>query len=230
MRTVRIFLVGTVALITALLIDLWARWAALAIAFLPFAFIATGQFFLPRSKQSIRLWLDPCVLEDLNGLSLKLSGRQITLDFFKRWYDFEIQPHNLWLLAGLALLSLGTSAMIWATHELPMPSAYLYYAGSTWSLVCYLSWRWLWERKVMRKSGFALGSFRLTKHSPLLKRVIYHFTDQEGGHRGGTVSTLSCSTEDDLTVIFYDEDNPEYSVPASAMMFHKLRWSDAAVA
>jgi hypothetical protein len=89
----------------------------------------------------------------------------------------------------------------------------------------YFAWRWLWERKVMRKAELALGSFRITgMEGPLIKRVSYHFIDNRGEYRGGSLRTLFCDAQDDLTVIFYDEETPEQSVPASAMMFHKLRW------
>jgi hypothetical protein len=226
MRTARILLIGTAALIAALMVDFWAKWAALAIASLPLAFIIVGQFFLPRSRQSIRLWLNPELLKDFEELSLQLSGRKVTLDFFKRWHAFEIELHNLWLLMILALVSLGAMGIVWTLHELPIPSAYWYYGGSVWLLACSLAWRWLWERKVMRKSGVALGSFHVASvEGPLLKRVIYHFIDHDGGYRGGSLRTLFCNTDDDLTVIFYEEENPDHSVPASAMMFHRLNWS-----
>jgi hypothetical protein len=79
----------------------------------------------------------------------------------------------------------------------------------------------------MREAGLALGSFYVAGTAgPLLKRVVYRFRDDTGEYRGGSFRSLFCDTKDDLTVIFYDEHNPEVSVPASAMIFHKLRWAE----
>jgi hypothetical protein len=220
--------VGVAVLVAVLFLQSWMKWVALAAAALPLALLAVGQFFLPRSGQKIRLWMNPDVLENLGDVTLRLSGKEVSLGFFKRWYEFKIETFNVWLLAILGLASLGAIAGVWTTQELPMPAYYLYYGGSAWLLVCYLAWRWLWERRVMRKSGFALGSFRVAStEGPLMRRVIYHFVDEKGEYRGGSLKTLFCDTQDELTVIFYDEDDPEISIPASAMMFHRLRWSEA---
>lgn len=80
----------------------------------------------------------------------------------------------------------------------------------------------------MRNSGLALGSFRVARtEKPFMKRVVYRFIDGRGGYHGGSVRSLFCDTRDDLTVVFYDEIDPEISMPATAMMFHKLAWSDS---
>ena len=66
----------------------------------------------------------------------------------------------------------------------------------------------------MRKSGIALGSFRVARIvKPFMKRVMYRFNDQQGGYRGGSIRSLFCDTGDDLTVVFFDESDPEISVP-----------------
>jgi hypothetical protein len=170
--------------------------------------------------------MNPDLLDDVSEVKLRLSGKEVTLDFFKRWYGFRVELRNLWLLALVGLLSLGASAGVSAMRDLPLPGySYVYFAGSGWMLVCYLAWRWMWERKAMRASGIALGSFHVLRlEKPFMKRVVYHFNDEQGGYHGGTLRTLFCDTRDDLTVIFYDESHPEISVPASAMMFHTLKW------
>jgi hypothetical protein len=225
-RTARIFLIGTAGLCAAVLLRFWLQWAVLAFTALPLAFIVVGQFYLPHSKQSIRVWMNPDLLEHMDALSLRLSGKEISLGFFKRWYEFEIEVHNRWLLAILAFASLGEMALIWKTNELPMPNAYWGCGVPSWSLVCYLAWRWLWERRAMSKSGFALGDFRIAGMAGrFLKRVVYHFVNSHGEYHGGSFRTLFCDTSDDLTVIFYNEAKPEISVPASAMMFHRLNWT-----
>ena len=112
-------------------------------------------------------------------------------------------------------------------NEIPIPGAFVYYGASAWSPVCYVAWRWIWERRAMLNSGIALGSFRVTRiEKPFMKRVVYRFNDQQGGYRAGSIRSLFCDTRDDLTVVFYDESDPEISAPVSAMMFHKLKWSE----
>jgi hypothetical protein len=191
-------------------------------------FVIVGQFFLPRSRQSIQVWMDPELLDDLGEVSLRLTGKEISLGFFKRWYEFEIEPHNLWLLAIIGLASLLAAAAAWTVRDLPIPGSPWYYAGSAWLLGCYLAWRWLWERRAMRQSGFALGSVHvISMAGPIMKRVVYHFRDHEGEYRGGIFRTFFCDTRDHLTVVVYNEDNPAVSVPASAMMFHRVKWLEA---
>ena len=191
-------------------------------------FLIVGQFFLPQSKRSIRLWMNPDVIEDLGELTLRLSGKEVTLAFFKHWYRFRIEVCNLWLFVAIGLLSVGALAGVSTMHEPPMPGySYVYYVGSVWLLVCYLAWRWVCERRAMRKSGIALGSFHIARmEKPFMKRVVYRFNDEDGGYHGDSFRSLFCDTRDDLTIVFYDESNPEISVPASAMMFHKLKWAE----
>jgi hypothetical protein len=80
MRSARIFAIGTVALLAALCIEFWAKWATLAVAVLPLLLLVTGQFFLPESKKCIRLWMNPDLLEHFAEISMRLSGREVTLD------------------------------------------------------------------------------------------------------------------------------------------------------
>ena len=220
-------MIGVGGLCLVVILRFWLQWAALAIAGLPLAFIVVGQFYLPQSKRSIRLWMNPELLEHVEELSLRLSGKQVSLGFFKRWYEFEIEVRNRWLLALLVLASFGGAAVVWTTDELPMPNAFWGWGVSGWSLVCYLSWRWLWERKAMCNTGFALGAFRVTGPAgPLLHRVVYQFVDGKGEYYGGSFRTLISDGSDDLTVVFHDEAKPEVSVPASAMIFHRLNWAE----
>lgn len=227
MRSLRIFALGTGVLFAALSLHFWEKWALLVVTAVPLIFLIAGQLYLVDSKRCIRLWMNPAVLEDGDQATLRLSGKIVSHGFFKRWYEFEIQVGNLWWLGIVALTSLATMAGVWVTDELPIPGSYWYYAGLLWWFVCYLAWRWLWERRAMRQEGFALGSFRVVGMAgPRMKRVSYQFTDNNGEHWGGSFRTLYCDTQDDLTVVFYDERNPNISVPASAMMFHRLIWAD----
>lgn len=192
------------------------------------AFLVVGQLFFPQSERSLRIWMNPEVIENAGELTLRLSGKEVSLAFFKRWYEFRIEVCNLWLLAVVGLLSLGALAGVSTMHDLPMPGySYVYFGGSAWFLVCYLAWRWMWERRAMSESGISLGSFRVARaEKPFMKRVIYHFNDEQGSYRGGSFRSLFCDTRDDLTIVFYKESDPEISVPASAMMFHKLKWAE----
>jgi hypothetical protein len=228
-RPLKIFGIGFVALILAFSVTLWAKWALFVAAGIPLLFLVAGQFFFPRAKRSLQLWMNPEIIEYHGDVRLRLSGREITLAFFKKWYEFRIEVRNLWLLMTVGLLSLGALAAVSTMPDLA-PSDYgllffAYLAVSAWLPVCYLAWRWIWERRAMQTSGISLGSFRVGREEkPMMRRVIYQFNDQRGGHRAGSFLTFFCDSRDDLTVVFYDESNPEISVPASAMMFHKLKW------
>jgi hypothetical protein len=220
---------GVVGLALALTLSLWAKWALFLAAGLPLVFLLIGQSFFPHSKRSIRLWMNPDVVSETDEVRLRLSGEEVTLDFFKRWHDFKVVECNVWLLITIGLLSLGALAGVYAVNDLPMPGySYLYYGGSFWLPICYLAWRWIWERRAMRATGIAMGPFRVARleKPPFMKRVTYHFNDDQGAYHGGSFRTLFCDTSDDLTVIFFDESHPEVSVPASAMMFHKLKWKE----
>jgi hypothetical protein len=196
---------------------------------LPLIFLVVGQFVFFRSRQSVRIWMNPNVVSTLDELKLRLSGKEVTLGYFKRWHDFRIEVCNVWLLVAIGLLSLGALAGVSTMHELPMPGfSILYFGGSIWLFVCYLAWRWIWERRAIRASGIALGPFRVSRlEKPFMKRVVYRFNDAQGEYHGGSFRSLFCDTRDDLTVVFYDGENPEVSVPASAMMFHQLKWAEA---
>jgi len=233
-RLLRVFGVGVAVLILAFMVRFWAKWALLAAAALPFVFLVVGQFLFPRSRRSIRIWMNPEVIERLGEVRLRLSGKVVPLGFFKSWHDFRIEPRNLWLLFAVAMLSLGAVAAVSTMPERPVLGYeafysfyFVYVVGSAWLLVCYLPWRWIWERRAMRSSGISLGSFRVGREEkPMMKRVVYQFNDGQGGYRAASFLTFLCDTRDDLTIVFYSESDPEISVPASAMMFHKLKWSE----
>ena len=148
------------------------------------AFLVVGQLFFPQSERSLRIWMNPEVIESAGELTLRLSGKEVSLAFFKRWYEFRIEVCNLWLLAVVGLLSLAALAGVSTMHDLPMPGySYVYFGGSAWFLVCYLAWRWMWERRAMSESGISLGSFCVARtEKPFMKRVIYHFNDEQGSY------------------------------------------------
>ncbi len=143
MRAVRIFLIGLTGLCVALLLRFWLKWAAFVVTTLPFLFILVGQFYLPKSKRSFQLWMNPALLAVTDDISLRLSGKDLSLGFFKRWYEFEIEVCNSWLLSLIAVASLAAMGVIWTTDDLPMPNVLWGWGLSAWFLVSYLAWRWM---------------------------------------------------------------------------------------
>jgi hypothetical protein len=73
----------------------------------------------------------------------------------------------------------------------------------------------------------SIGDFSVTTNmNPPYRSIRCHFVDPEGEYRGGIFDSMVCDQADDMTIIFYDEDHPDRSAPASALMFHKLVWKD----
>lgn len=221
MRIVRIFLIGVAGLFVAIALRFWLKYAMVIVAGLPLLMIIAGQLYLPESKRSIRLWMNPNLLPYTDQVSLRLSGKPLSLGYFKQWHDFQIEVCHRWLLAILILASFAGILVIWETDDLPMPNVFWGWGTGAWFLVCTLAWRWFCERRAVSTSGFALGTFRVTGQAgPLLKQISYQFVDHEGEYYGGSLRSLFCDAEDDLTVVFHDEARPEVSIPASAMIFH----------
>ena len=78
---------------------------------------------------------------------------------------------------------------------------------------------------MLRLEGLSIASFRISGYSkPFYAQMRYHFVDPEGHYRGGSVDTLALPLKDDMTIVFYDEMNPDRNIPASALIFHKLLW------
>jgi hypothetical protein len=225
MRPILILVVGLVVTVLAFTIAWWAKWVALGVAALPLFLILWGQFRLPQARQSIWLWLNPEVAASIPEFSLRLNGREITLDFFKRWYEFEIEVRNWWLLGVIAISSLSAVALVWRLHELPIPGSIYYYACIAWIPSCSLAARWLKERTVLGNSELSLASFRVQPLNLFWKRVTYRFIDSEGSYWGDSFRTPFCNATDNLSVAFYLAGMPQRSIVASAMVFHDLKWS-----
>ncbi len=225
MRPAVILLIGLLVTIAAFTIEWWAKWVALGVAALPLFLIILGQFRLPKSRQSIRLWLNPEVAENIPELTLRLNGREITFDYFKRWYEFEIAVRKWWLLGLIAISSMSAVALVWRLRELPIPGSFYYYACVAWIPFCSLAARWLKERSVMGRCELSLASFRVEPSSGFWKRVRYKFVDSQGSYWGDSFRTPICNSADNLSVAFYLPNNPQQSVIASALVFHDLKWA-----
>lgn len=234
MRPIRIFAMGVLGLAIALLFQSVAPYVLYGIAIAPLALLSIGQFYLPRSKRSIQVWFNPIVLE-LNGELVplehgfplgRLSGKELTYGAFKQWHEFDIVPHRFWLLAVIGFLSLGAFGLLWIAHEQLLEGlSFLYLAGSIWVTIVLLAWRWVQERRSLRYEGLSIGAFSVkTNHRPPYFQIRYHFVDPEGEYRGDIFDSMYCDRKDDMTVIFYDKDNADRSIPASALVFHRLVW------
>jgi hypothetical protein len=235
MRPVRIIALGTLGLTAAFLLPEIQEYALFAMAAAPILLLALGQFFLPRSKRQIQIWFDPLVLDEDEKTHCaapavpfaRLSGKELAYSAFKQWHDFEIVPHHFLLLGLIGLCSFGFLFLAWQTQELFAGAGYFYLLGSIWISVTSLALRWVWERRTLRHEGVTIGGFSV--HSgpkPIYITIRYHFVDPDGEYRGGIIESMFCDKADDITVIFYNENNPDQSVPAAALLFHKLLWKE----
>jgi len=217
-----------VGLAAALLIPVIQSSVLFVMALVPLALLVFGQINLPRSRRSFRIWFDPIII-DLGDevISLepgtplgRLSGREIIYSSFKQWHDFEIVTHRFWLLAAIGLLSL---ASVWLSLRGPFDfvtgTGYYYFLVFFWTLMVTMAKRWLWERRMLRLKGVSMATFSVTG-----RNIRYHFVDPDGRYRGGLFESLVCSRTDYWTIVFYDEKDPDRSVPAAGLMFHVLVW------
>jgi hypothetical protein len=107
MRPLRIFAIGLVGLIFVFGIQIFFSYFLIAAALCPFLLLMVGQLYLPRSRRSIQVWLNPVVLTAQGelipaepGMPLgRLSGKEISYSYFKQRHDFRIVTHRFWLLS-----------------------------------------------------------------------------------------------------------------------------------
>jgi len=236
MRSVKILVLGIAGLAAAFLIPAIQGYLLSVMAISPLILLVAGQFWLPRSKRIIQVWFNPIIFE-LDGELIsaepgtplgRLSGRDLVYGFFKQWHEFEIVTHRYWLLAGIGLSSL---AAVWFAMSVKdglfAGIGYYYVTGSIWAFVISLAIRWIFERRMLRLEGISMGSFSAKTYSkPAYRQILYHFVDPEGHYRGGCFDSVFCDQSDDMTIIFYDEADPDRSIPASALVFHKLVWKE----
>lgn len=233
MRPVGILVFAGIGLTLALLIPPAQKYILFAMACVPLALMVAGQLILPRSKRSISIWFNPIVIELDNEIRVpidpgtplgRLSGRDLVYSSFRQWHEFEIVAYRFWLLAVIGLLSFGS---IWVSRQNTLnffPGAsFFYFTAFGWTLMVAISKRWLWERRMLRLEGISMAPFSV-KATGLYRQICYHFVDPNNQYRGGWFESMVCSQADDMTIIFYDQDNPDRNFPASGLMFHKLAW------
>jgi len=237
LRSVKILALGTLGLAAALLFPLVQNYVLFTLALTPLALLVIGQLYLPHSKRTIQVWFNPKLLDDDDDFDamgssipfLRLSGKELSYSFFKQWHEFEIVNHRFWLLSAIGLISLFMVWLVWRAEDSFLSgAAFFYLAGSAWMLLMTLAIRWGWERRMLRREGIAMGGFSIEGSTKPRCRIRYHFVDRDGQHWGGIFDSMFCNHDDDMTVIFYDEADPNSSVPAAALIFHRLVWKGGA--
>lgn len=235
LRSLRILALGMLGLAAALLFPIVQGYFLFTMALTPLVLLVLGQFFLPRSKRIIQVWFNATIPDDEDepltpepgSPFLRLSGKDLPYSFFKQWHEFKIVTHRFWLLSAIGFMSLLMVWLAWRIQDSFMDGAALFYlAGSLWMLLVTLASRWGWERRMLQCEGIAMAGFSAERSTGLIQRIRYNFVDHEGHYWGGIFASMFCDRKDDLTIIFYDERNPQQSVPASALIFHKLVWKD----
>lgn len=246
MRALKILLFGILGLTLAFTFQFYIVDCLVGIALLPFWLLVIGQISLPKSRRAIQVRLEPIVLKfenvpdlddekkeelekALNGPT-RLSGRPIMRSHFSRWHEFQVHPDHFFLLFLVGLVSLGMAVLILILKEALMDGVnVIFLLSGLWSLALYLAWRWLWERRMLRRNGVSLGRFYVSGGTrPGMRQVNYDFLDHQRERRGGACDSLFVDRRDDLTLVFFNEANPDQSVPASAMIFHKIAWTETA--
>ena len=246
MRALRILSFGILGLTLAFLLQFYILGFLVGIALLPFGLLVIGQISLPKSRRAIQVRLEPLVLrfenvpdlddgkkEELeNALNAptRLSGRSIMRSHFSRWHEFQVHPNHFLLLFLVGLVSLAMALLILVLKDALMDGVNTIFAlAGLWSSALFLAWRWMWERRMLRRNGVSLGRLRVSDGwYKGMKHVTYDFLDHEHERRGGACDSLFVDREDDLTLVFFNEANPDQSVPASAMIFHKIAWTETA--
>jgi hypothetical protein len=236
MRSAKIFALGVIGLSAAFLIQVVQGYLLTFMALCPIVLLLFGQFYLPHAKRTIQVWFNPIVIEHEGELISpepgtpfgRLSGKTLLYSFFKQWHEFEIITHRFFLLSVIGFISLGAAWLAWRIkNSLFGGVGYFYAMGFLWVIVVSLAMQWVFERRMLRMEGVSMGSFSIKGNTkPPYRQVLYHFVDPEGHYRGGCFDSMYCDQADDMTIIFYDENNPDRSIPASALLFHKLVWKE----
>jgi hypothetical protein len=231
MRALRIFGTGLAALILISFASASEERVVYIVSVFtlsPLLLMIAGQLCLPNARRVLTVRLNPELFDGDFGedIPLRLHGKTITPRYFQRWYEFTVVTHNFILLGCMGLVSLGTTATLWIFHDSVLTYLFpLRLLAMLWIYFVYLAWRWLWERRILQREGISAGPFNVSQvGNGLMKDIRYSFVDNKNQYQGGIVRSLFCDRDSDLTLVFYDERNPERSVPASALIFHRLVW------
>ena len=230
MYALRIIGFGLVGLIVWFSMSLQPQKTITFFLVVPPLLVILGQLWIPKRKHAIQVWIDPKVEQDADDPAmLRVSGKLLTFGFFKKWHEFEVEPANVWLL--VIVVGIPTTVLYFREWFFDFARNYmqlLFMISSMWLFLLYLSWRWFWERKVVRRSICALGPYWIYPGAGRwgMSSISYSFVDPQGEYHGGTFETFALDRDDHLSVVFFDPTDPSKSVPAAGMIFHTVRWKD----
>lgn len=229
MKPITIFIVGVFATALVLAASLWIGWFAVGFALLPAAVVLFGQTCVPITNGACSISLDPEHFR-VDGVpqefSITVSGVPIALGAFKREQEFRFVQHNVVLLAVIVIGSFCLAAWVWPQRQGGMPEFnprpwILYYGGAGWIAVIGMAMRFFRERSILGRVVVALGPVHQRG-----RRAEYSFKDLRGEYFGDTVWQFTPS-DSEYELIFYRPENPKLSLPASALLFHKVVWLQA---
>jgi hypothetical protein len=226
MNANRVLVLGFFGLLFVFTSSFYLRWALFAYALVPILLLIAGQVIVPTRKYQVQVWMDSDSAPGIEVVPTRICGRDISIGYFKKWHEFQIDCKNFLLLTTVGLISLGSAYGIYDGWDLIPHSIILLNVSAAWLAIVYLAWRWFWERLIMRESTTAFGVFWCVDEEVPWNfyRVCYSFKDVDGEYRGGSVDTPFEPDGDDATIVFYNSAFPEKSVPASAMLFHRVQW------
>ena len=233
-RPCQIFLIGLVGVFVVFFGQLMIGWAAVALAALPFVFVMFGHFFLPVRKAAISVSLNPEMFRFTHApksVEVSISGQRMQLGPLLRHLEFDVVQRNYVLLTGVAMASMATTVWVWPyrTHNIVRDDIFtraeaLYFGWSVWLIVILLAWRWVHERRLLRRVGVVLAHLEPAGTGRFhLPRVRYWFIAPNGERYGDIVQQYS-RQRSDLELIFFDLDDPTKSAPASALFYHTIAW------
>lgn len=238
MRNLKIFGIGLIAVIALFAFQIFYAYAVIVFALVPLALLILGQLYLPDSKRKVSVWFNPAVFDRGNEPAgdefhipiTRLSGKELNYTWFRQSHEFEIVTHRFWLLGTIGMVSLVAAAFASRMAEKDFflnTMRFLYLGGSAWLAVIFYASLWLRERRMLRLAGLTIGTFSIFNSSRFFfKSVRYYFVDPDGEYRGGTLDSLFPAYGDDITIVFYDPNNPERNIAAAGLNFHKLVWKN----
>ena len=227
MKPTTIFIIGVFATALVLAASFWIGWFAVGFALLPAAVVLLGHAFVPIAKEAHSISLDPEHFR-VDGVpqdfTITVSGALVALGTFRREQEFRLGQNNVALLALIVVGSFWVAAWVWPQRHGGMPELsprpwILYYGGAGWFAVIGMAMRFLKERSILGRFVVALSSVHQRG-----RRAEYSFTDLRGEYFGDTVWQFRPSASE-YELIFYRPENPNLSLPASALLFHEVVWA-----
>lgn len=234
MKPLQLLLVGATVTVLVFFLEFFIGWVALGIAAFPAVLVLAGHIFIPIKAGGMSVSLNPDLFrfDDAPAeLPVTISGANVSLGPLMKYIHFRVERRNFWLLGVLAVMSLALAAWVWQDHDrtgIPDETInrgwIVYYGVSLWMVVISLSWRWCFERLLLRNCGLKLAPVEPIGSGLFhLPRVRYSFTADDGEYYGNTVQHFS-HRFNSLELVFYNPANPKHNLHASGLLFHKVVW------